>query len=214
MAYDEHWADGTPGPIASLPWFASVLRQTARHPGREDDRGHRQLRLRLATRPARPRNDLRGGGAHCQGIGRQSPARSGLAQPDLRLRRRQRSHPSRVDARCRDGLQPAGHPRSLQPRGVALWRLGSEDPALWQVFGKERCARRRTRRGTAEIRFAYGVDYEGKGEILEVTAQPQIGSRIIEVRPAARADQFGERFTAFRRPTSSPATAAPNARSS
>ncbi len=30
MAYDEHWSTGTPGPIASLPWFAKVLRERAR----------------------------------------------------------------------------------------------------------------------------------------------------------------------------------------
>ncbi|MGA2223730.1 MAG: glycosyl hydrolase family 18 protein, partial [Syntrophobacteraceae bacterium] len=30
MAYDEHWASGSPGPIAGLPWFADVLRQRQR----------------------------------------------------------------------------------------------------------------------------------------------------------------------------------------
>ncbi|MER2542882.1 MAG: glycosyl hydrolase family 18 protein, partial [Candidatus Accumulibacter phosphatis] len=30
MAYDEHWNDSGPGPISSLPWFASVLRQRQR----------------------------------------------------------------------------------------------------------------------------------------------------------------------------------------
>jgi spore germination protein YaaH len=30
MVYDEHWSTGAPGPIASLPWFAEVLRERAR----------------------------------------------------------------------------------------------------------------------------------------------------------------------------------------
>ncbi|WP_295445570.1 glycosyl hydrolase family 18 protein, partial [uncultured Thiodictyon sp.] len=30
MTYDEHWSTGAPGPIASLPWFAKVLRERAR----------------------------------------------------------------------------------------------------------------------------------------------------------------------------------------
>jgi len=73
--------------------------------------------------------------------------------------------------------------RSLQPRGFALWRLGGEDPSLWQVFGKHDPLDAAQAARLADIRFAYGLDYEGRGEILRITAQPHSGSRTIEFDP-------------------------------
>ena len=35
MAYDEHWESGTPGPIASQPWFVDQVEQAIRQVGRD-----------------------------------------------------------------------------------------------------------------------------------------------------------------------------------
>ncbi|MEF8734164.1 MAG: glycosyl hydrolase family 18 protein [Candidatus Accumulibacter meliphilus] len=89
MAYDEHWADGSPGPIASLPWFARVLR------ARQRDIAAEKMIVAIGNyaydwgpRPAGRGAHFRRGRSHCQGIGRQAAARPRLAQPDLLLRRR------------------------------------------------------------------------------------------------------------------------------
>jgi spore germination protein YaaH len=89
MAYDEHWADGSPGPIASLPWFARALR------ARQRDIAAEKMIVAIGNyaydwgpRPAGRGAHFRRGRSHCQGIGRQAAARPRLAQPDLLLRRR------------------------------------------------------------------------------------------------------------------------------
>ncbi|MCM3870428.1 MAG: glycosyltransferase [Pyrinomonadaceae bacterium] len=69
----------------------------------------------------------------------------------------------------------------FHPAGYALWRLGSEDPSLWEIFGAG-FGRGQTNLSPdrlQQIRFGYDVDFEGTGEILQVSAQPQEGSRKI-----------------------------------
>lgn len=61
----------------------------------------------------------------------------------------------------------------FHPAGYALWRLGSEDPSLWGVFGAGSRQTNNSPDSLKQIRFAYDVDFEGAGEILQVTAQPQ-----------------------------------------
>ena len=89
--------------------------------------------------------------------------------------------------------------RSVQPRGYALWRLGGEDPSLWRVFGKHGPLGAAQADQLRDIRFAYGLDYEGHGEILRITAQPHPGSRDIEF-DTKRMLITGARFTAFPSP--------------
>lgn len=69
--------------------------------------------------------------------------------------------------------------RSYKPAGFALWRLGSEDPSLWDVFG--RGGRFGSTDNLATIKYGYDVDFEGTGEILQVTAEPKDGIRNLTV---------------------------------
>jgi peptidoglycan-N-acetylglucosamine deacetylase len=70
--------------------------------------------------------------------------------------------------------------RAAHARGVALWRLGSEDPPLWKVFGEEGKLDADVARSLEEPQFGYELDYEGRGEILQLTARPQPGRREIQ----------------------------------
>ena len=63
------------------------------------------------------------------------------------------------------------------PRGFALWRLGSEDPSVWPVFDRRTQLDSAAAETLRELRYGYDVDYEGRGEVLNVTAQPRSGSR-------------------------------------
>jgi peptidoglycan-N-acetylglucosamine deacetylase len=68
-----------------------------------------------------------------------------------------------------------------RPRGYALWRLGSEDPAVWnylrQPYGVI------TPAGLQTIAPSTGVDFEGQGEVLHISATPTGGKRSIEIDP-------------------------------
>ena len=63
--------------------------------------------------------------------------------------------------------------------GFALWRLGSEDPSVWSVFGTDEPnpSPDRLRR----IAYGYEVDFEGTGELLDVKASPHDGTRGLSV---------------------------------
>src|SRR5213078_877784 len=54
---------------------------------------------------------------------------------------------------------------SFGARGVALWRLGSEDPSLWSFFGRDVPLDANTAAQLANMVYGYDLDYENQGEI-------------------------------------------------
>ena len=60
--------------------------------------------------------------------------------------------------------------------GVGLWRLGTEDPAVWQVLDSYHGGKLPD---LSVIHSALDVDVEGSGEILRVDATPTPGSRTV-----------------------------------
>src|SRR5207248_11748559 len=54
------------------------------------------------------------------------------------------------------------------PAGFAVWRLGSEDPSIWSVFGTDQPS---PSPGLLKLMsYGYDVDFEGTGELLKVAA--------------------------------------------
>ncbi|HYQ90685.1 MAG TPA: glycosyltransferase, partial [Candidatus Competibacteraceae bacterium] len=200
MAYDEHWSSGSPGPIASMPWFAKVLQQ--RHADIPPEKtiialgnyGYdwsarkktEQMTFEEAVLTAKESE----GKVHLDPVSL-NPTFD-YADDDDKLH-----HVWFMDAVTAFNQMVVAHP--LQPRGFALWRLGSEDPSLWRLFGNnvpldaERAAQ------LEQVRFGYGLDYEGKGEILRITSQPQVGTRNIDFDPK-RGLITGEQFSVFPSP--------------
>ena len=68
-----------------------------------------------------------------------------------------------------------------RPRGYALWRMGDEDPAVWNYFHQPYGTIKPV--GLETIAPGTGVDFDGKGEVLHVSATPTPGSRSIETDP-------------------------------
>jgi peptidoglycan-N-acetylglucosamine deacetylase len=64
-----------------------------------------------------------------------------------------------------------------QPNGFALWRMGSEDPSVWQVFADRQSPNQATVDKIKAMDYGYGINYEGSGEILKVSSIPNTGSR-------------------------------------
>src|SRR6478672_11069070 len=69
--------------------------------------------------------------------------------------------------------------RSLGAVGQAIWRLGSEDPGVWQVLGKNLPSA--TPQNLASIPSGYDVKFNGQGEILHLAATPTEGRRSVRV---------------------------------
>src|SRR5436853_349245 len=65
--------------------------------------------------------------------------------------------------------------------GFGLWRLGSEDPSIWSIFGSNQPSSSPDL--LRRIAYGYEVDFEGTGELLEVKASPHDGWRDVKVDP-------------------------------
>ncbi len=67
----------------------------------------------------------------------------------------------------------------FMPRGYALWRLGTEDPGVWTLFGHG--YGKLDGSGLQAIPGSNEVDREGTGEVLKVTQTPKPGKRTMTV---------------------------------
>src|SRR5437762_967704 len=65
------------------------------------------------------------------------------------------------------------------PAGFALWRLGSEDPSIWSVFGTDQS--NPLPDALKRMVYGYEVDFEGTGELLQVQSSPHDGERGLNV---------------------------------
>lgn len=177
MAYDEHYPEGDPGPIASQAWFVSTLAT-----------GLKGLPLHKVV--------VAIGSYAYDWTKSQSPADTPSLEEAMLIAHESGAMP-RFDpasgnltfAYEEGGKQhelwmldaASFHNQMLAVRAagvsaVALWRLGTEDPSVWQIFG-------RSHRAGADVRAIQtipagtDVDIEGAGEVLRVGSTPVQGLR-------------------------------------
>ncbi|MDE2301932.1 MAG: glycosyltransferase [Sphingomonadales bacterium] len=181
MAYDEHWQDGPAGPIASNGWFynqvSAALRQLPPdkaivalgsygydwHDGKSDGLSVEEAWLEAHDSGSLPVFDHNSGN-------------TGFSFLDGN---------SRHDVWLLDAATSWNEMVTLQRMGVtgvALWRLGSEDPGFWRALG---ALRARSEPDLASIDQEGNVDVEGQGEILRITASPTLGQRAVTFDPAS-----------------------------
>ena len=72
---------------------------------------------------------------------------------------------------------------AMQPAGLALWRLGTEDPAIWAAFGRERLSDAAALNANKSLQPGYDLLYRGNGEILDVAGVDEPGTRTISFDP-------------------------------
>ncbi|MEP7130977.1 MAG: glycosyltransferase [Sphingomicrobium sp.] len=184
MAYDEHSNDGPPGPIASQQWWASsvaaAVRQVPRdkvivtlgnysydwHDGTGDPKGVEESWVDAADSDARPAWD-------------RTTSNSTFAYED------ENGHPHTVW--LLDAASAFNQLTLLDRAGireVGLWRLGTEDPGLWSIFGRNVQVPRSAARLTNLSSQGTNVDIEGQGEILRITSLPTPGERRLSLSPS------------------------------
>ncbi len=134
MLYDEHWANGPPGPIASPGWFRQALAL------RVAEVGAARLVAGLPTygylwkRPAAA-VVLSYGDALQQAAQLGIPLSRDSASGTLHFLRPDSAEAWVADARLTRALVASAE--SLGVRRFALWRLGLEDPGIWRAaFGR------------------------------------------------------------------------------
>lgn len=138
MAYDEHWSTSKAGPIASLGWYTRVLKKHLY------SAPHKKLIIGLGNYGY----DWQEGKVQAQSLtvnetlwlAKQYAAQIILDPVSLNPRFNyqdayQRKHEVWfLDSGTLWNQVQIALP--FRPYGFALWRLGSEDPRIWQLFGK------------------------------------------------------------------------------
>jgi cellulose synthase/poly-beta-1,6-N-acetylglucosamine synthase-like glycosyltransferase/peptidoglycan/xylan/chitin deacetylase (PgdA/CDA1 family)/spore germination protein YaaH len=180
MAYDEHWNESDPGSIAGQPWFEATLEKRMQE-----------------LDPAKTIVCI-GGYGYGWSKGRETEE---LTFQEAVLDARDSEAKIEFDPTTRnpyfryeteDGAQRTvwfldavtafnqmRATRDYNVAGFALWRMGSEDPSLWTVFGDQQMDA--SPEQLKRIVYGYDVDFEGMGEILQFEASPIDGSREIDV---------------------------------
>ncbi len=184
MAYDEHWMGGAAGPIASQPWFARVVAQAVEQAGAGkaivaigsyayDWQGRTTVPLAIADALAlaaqagvTPVFDAASGNSHF--AYEQDGQHHEVWMLDAPSAANQMAVMRRTGA-----------------AGVALWRLGSEDPAVWRALSGAARPDLRTLPAPA------GIAVRGQGEIMRMSAEATPGVRELTWRDGlVRAARF------------------------
>jgi len=194
MLYDEHDPSDDPGPIASQQWFEQNLRRV------------------LAEVPAR--QIIVGIGQYGYQWSDTSDNAIELTFEDVMQLARDHTALPMMD---RESLNPtfswddpdstsnivwyldgptAWNEIKLAQRlgvaGIGIWRLGAEDPSIWNVLGRSGLGASPAPMDT--MRAAYDVNFIGSGEILRMVAEPTLGERRM-VEDTASGLVLGERVT-------------------
>jgi cellulose synthase/poly-beta-1,6-N-acetylglucosamine synthase-like glycosyltransferase/peptidoglycan/xylan/chitin deacetylase (PgdA/CDA1 family)/spore germination protein YaaH len=188
MAYDEHSEAGDPGPIASTRWFtAEVTRAVASIPPAERDKivvaignyaydwvGKTEVDpssiedewLSAKESEALPAFDPESGNSHYQ-------FEENGVQHEVWM----------LDAAA--AYIQLRELRSMGLNDIALWRLGTEDPSLWKLFGRG-VNRPLSPHAIEAIPAGTNVDIEGNGEILKIVSTPVAGERRVSTDRSGR----------------------------
>lgn len=177
MDYDQHWQGGEAGPIASQDWFSRQLADArAKVPasklvialGNYGYDWHDGIANALTVNEAW----LQAHDSGTEPVFDPASGNSGFAWED-------ESHKHNVwmmDAAT--SWNELGQLRGVA--GVALWRLGSEDPGFWDDLAAWRAGKLPS---LTRIASPSGTDVEGSGEILRIDAQPRGGRRAVSFAP-------------------------------
>jgi cellulose synthase/poly-beta-1,6-N-acetylglucosamine synthase-like glycosyltransferase/peptidoglycan/xylan/chitin deacetylase (PgdA/CDA1 family)/spore germination protein YaaH len=175
MAYDEHENSGDPGPVASQHWFARAVADSARgisadklvvtignygydwYPGGSDSKTVEEAWQIARDSDAMPVFDPASGNS---GFSYEEGDKKHVVWF--------------LDAAS--AYNQIAFLRRAGLGGIALWRLGSEDPGVWSMFGKSHPTLPPANAIEA-IPNGTDVDIEGRGEILKIGATPAAGQR-------------------------------------
>ena len=190
MAYDEHGSASKPGPIASIDWYRGVLNDTKSIP-----------RNKLVIGLANYAYDWQEGRDWADPMTYQGALieaaryREGEKPEDIVDFDEHALNPT-FDYDDFDGnhhtvwfldaVTAANQwliAQNYNPRGVAIWVLGSTDPSIWKFIHRDHLRQRPSLAALGAIHFPFDLEFVGDGEIAHVDATPQDGSRKLEIDP-------------------------------
>ena len=197
MNYDEHEATSDPGPIASQTWFVANLARVLKAVPKQKiicalgnyaydwamtippppKRGHKPQKPQVVNTEDLPVSD--------------AWQRASDADADLDLDYNSLNpHFEYIDEDDNqrhvvwflDGVTLLNEMRAAREMGLetfALWRLGTEDSSLWNVWDKP--MNPASLQALGSVPPGHEVDTQGEGDIMRVTGQHLPGKRIVQI---------------------------------
>ena len=199
MNYDQHEVESDPGPIASQKWFVANLTRVLKTVPKEKlicAMGNYGYDWTMSI-PTLPKGRRRGKLPQPQVLDTEDLSvseawqRASDADADLNLDYDSLNpHFEYIDEDSNqrhvvwflDGVTLLNEMRAARELGLetfALWRLGSEDSSLWNVWDKPTSPT--SLQELASLQPGHDVDSEGEGDILRVTGLPSPGKRTVQV---------------------------------
>ncbi len=184
MAYDEHWPGGPSGPVASQNWFVQVINKNL------DRIPAEKMIVALANYgydwpQTGNANDI--SFQEAIRIAKESQAKIKLDATNLNPTYEYYDENNNLrKVFFTDSITVFNQIHELKKvkiGGIALWRLGSEDPAVWNLWSLQIDLDRTKSQDLEKMEYGFDIDYEGSGEILKVVAAPKEGQRKITFDP-------------------------------
>lgn len=182
MAYDEHWSSGEAGPIASQLWFEKVLSTRLEHVSGEKyiialANYAYDWKDKAKTAASMSFQDAITVASESEGEIAYDPESLNPTY-DYYDEENALHHVWLLDATT--AFNELKEVQAFGAAGVALWRLGGEDPSIWNIFSKNTVPVDPSV-ALSSYKIGYDISYTGSGEILKVVGNETSGKRSIEV---------------------------------
>ena len=199
MNYDEHQVTSEPGPIASQEWFVGNLTRVLKIVPKEKiicaigNYGYDwELSIPPAPKKGRPQKPVKPKVLYTDDFPvSEAWQRASDADADLDLDYDSLNpHFEYIDEDANqrhvvwflDGVTVLNELRAARELGLqtfALWRLGSEDSSMWNVWDKPSSPD--SLHALSSVQPGHDIDIEGEGDIMRVTGLPQQGKRTVTI---------------------------------
>ncbi len=195
MAYDEHEQSGGPGPVASRAWFRQQLETMRTLPPKKliVGLGNYGYDWRTTGQQGSPVTF-----SEIMSAARSNRARvawdEASGNPVLRYQTAREQHEVWfLDAIT--VLNQAQLVAQAGARGIGLWRLGAEDPAVWSVLRRDGWpAENFDARQLRQLDPHKALRLYGEGEVLRIAGRPRHGARYVW---RTEAGNFAERYDRY-----------------
>ena len=199
MNYDDHQVTSEPGPIASQNWFVGNLTRVLKIVPKEKiicaigNYGYDwELSIPPAPKKGRPQKPVKPKVLYTDDFPvSEAWQRASDADADLDLDYDSLNpHFEYIDEDANqrhvvwflDGVTVLNELRAARELGLqtfALWRLGSEDSSMWNVWDKPSSPD--SLHALSSVQPGHDIDIEGEGDIMRVTGLPQQGKRTVTI---------------------------------
>ena len=187
MAYDEHYSLDDPGPVAGQDWFEAQLAQRFKEvdPAKTiiafGAYGYDWVTNAKGPRPAAQAKTFREATQDAYDSDAEIHLDPVSLNPTFSYENDDGSQHETWFLDATALFNQIKVSDQWRPRGYAVWRLGQEDPGVWSLFGKP--YGQVTPDSLKTVDPGVGVEFNGDGEILHISAMPAQGRRSFSLDP-------------------------------